>query len=893
MDERVHLEPAGPALTLSAAAQGATRRAGHGLNKDLFHREEIEQSIVERFLGVVARHPDQLAIVTERHVWTYRQLANVVDQIAGLIVDKCGPDRGRVALLFTHDAPMCAAMLATLRAGKAYVPLDPAYPAARLALIFGDSEPDALLAEELCIDQAREMLDGKSNLIVLDTHLIDPDQAATQSWPDVAPEEMAYVLYTSGSTGRPKGVMQSHRNVLHFICEYTRNLGISESDSMTMLSSYSFDAAVMSTYGALLNGATLHPRSVKASGFSSIGLWLQDQGITIYHSTPTVFRLFMSGAHELTSFPKVRVVVLGGEPVTRSDVEVFNRHFVAGSALVNGLGPTESTVTLQNFIAHGHEQTTGLVSVGTPIGATEVLLLDEHGVPADSEGELAFSSEHLALGYWRRPDQDEKAFQRHATDPLRRIYRTGDLARRDASGCHYFIGRKDLQVKINGVRIELEEVECAVERLSGVRQCVALAQTDLRGQNLIAAYVLRLPDSQPLSALREALRQSLPDSMIPHRFIEVESFPLTPSNKVDRLALGDLHPIDVQAAQSPGALANDEFEEKLTALWFELLGQVPSGHDADFFQCGGDSLTAVQLVDGIEHLTGRRVELGDVFTKRTFAAIAELARSCAGEAPERAGTVVPLTRHAANRGEHLFCICGIQLYQPLADAIGEPVNVSGLFLAVEDEILRGKRVPPLKEIASMYLDVMLEYQPAGPFRLAGVSFGGMLAFEIARQLRERHHEVVFLGIFDTILPQTIGPFRRLRGHIALALRHGPGEILKRLRCKFIRPNRQEALGNLTGLSRDELALERGEIYSIALEAYRTNMPDYAGDTFFYRARERSGFERACFPLHCNWPSYVSGRFLAREVGGGHVTMLEQPFVGDLAALVASDMRLPS
>ena len=190
----------------------------------------------------------------------------------------------------------------------------------------------------------------------------------------------------------------------------------------------------------------------------------------------------------------------------------------------------------------------------------------------------------------------------------------------------------------------------------------------------------------------------------------------------------------------------------------------------------------------------------------------------------------------------------------------------------------------------MYLDVMLEHQPTGPFRLAGVSFGGMLAFEIARQLRDRHHEVVFLGIFDTILPQTIGRFRRVRAHLALALTRGPGESLKRLGRKLIRTKRENASNNLTALSRDELALERGEIYSVALNAYRKNMPAYAGDTFFYRARERSEFERACFPLHCNWPSYVSGLFTAREVGGGHITMLEQPFVAGLACLVASDMR---
>ena len=847
-------------------------------NTGLFPRSEIEQSIVSRFHSQVALHRDRIAIRSPNYVWTYGQLANVVNQFAELIQSRFGAGDGRIALLFPHDAPMCAAMLAVLQTGRTYVPLDPAYPAARLQMIYQDSAPDALFADAQCIDLAHDMLADRSGLLITNTQELDPDRQITRDWPEISPGALAYLLYTSGSTGRPKGVIQCHRNVLHFICEYTRNLGITQNDTLTLLSSYAFDAAVMAIYGALLNGATLCPLSVKTTGFAAIGPWLNNEKITIYHSTPTVYRAFLRAQPAAMRFKTVRLVVLGGEAVSRSDLEMFNQRFNPATILINGLGPTESTVTLQNFIRHGQPLPDGPVSVGTPVGHTDVLLLDEHGAMAEDAGELALCSDHLAVGYWRRPDQDAKAFHSHPLDMARRLYRTGDLARRGPGGEFYYLGRKDLQVKINGVRIELEEIEYAVERLPGIRQCVASALKDAADQTILVAYVLPLQKDYPVDTLRDSLRATLPDTLIPHRFVLVTELPLTPTNKVDRKALEALHPVVLPSSISaPLFEPEDNVEATVMMLWHDILGAPPSDRSADFYAAGADSLKTMRLADGIEQSLEWRVDLGRLFSARTFSEITAAVRKDQAQG-DGIGDIVALTRHAGNGGERLYCICGIQLYRGLAEAIGSPVETSGVFLRIEAGFLRGEPVPPLETLAAMYRDAILAEQPSGAIRLAGVSFGGMLAYEIARQLRAANREVAYLGIFDTALPQTIGTVSRLAAHSRLLLKHGPNHFLKRFA--------KEANHN----SDDDMpAPERGDIYSASLDSYRKSMPSYDGDAYFYRASDRGEFEKLGTPLDYNWGRYVKGTLTVREVAGGHVSLLGRPYVTGLGQTVRADM----
>ena len=387
---------------------------------------------------------------------------------------------------------------------------------------------------------------------------IDDEKPETASiaLPSVAPDRLAYILYTSGSTGEPKGVMQNHRNVLHFIRVYTNNLHLNAGDRLTLLSSYCFDASVMDIYGALLNGATLYPIDLKQDGLAGLAQQITDQQITVFHSTPTVYRYFLGalseppsvsagpGALQRYRFPKVRLVVLGGEKVVKSDVELYQQHFADHCLFVNGLGPTEATVTLQNFIDKQTRLAGDSVPVGLPVDDTEVLLLNKAGKPSEVSGEIAIKSAHVALGYWRNVEATSRAFSTNGSGPEVRIYRTGDMGRRLPDGSIKFEGRKDYQIKIRGFRVELGEIEATLGQHPLVREGVVVAKDNETGDARLVAYVVPHDNAfiTPLplgglvrelwasssflnpsqggdktAELRDFLKHKLPDYMIPVR----------------------------------------------------------------------------------------------------------------------------------------------------------------------------------------------------------------------------------------------------------------------------------------------------------------------------------------------------------------------------------------
>jgi len=374
-----------------------------------FSRSDIEQSITNRFEAQVKKYSANIAVKSRAHAWSYKELNERANRMARSVLAASGPAEERVALLFAHDAPMIAGMLGVLKAGKTYVPLDPSYPVERLSQLLGDAQATTLLTNEENLELARKL----TGVRVLNVDTLDSSIPSGDLNLRIDPSSLAYILYTSGSTGRPKGVMQNHRNVLHFIRAYTNNLHVDAGDRLTLFSSYCFDAAVMDIYGALLNGATLYPLDIKEDGFGGLCETLSEQGITIYHSTPTVYRYFVNEMQGRGQLPGLRLVVLGGEEVTPSDVELYQNNFADDCLLVNGLGPTESTVSLQYFINKQTAISGTRVPVGYPVDATEVSLISNAGKRTEMYGEIAIKSEHVALGYWRNAKTTDAVFSRN------------------------------------------------------------------------------------------------------------------------------------------------------------------------------------------------------------------------------------------------------------------------------------------------------------------------------------------------------------------------------------------------------------------------------------------------------------------------------------------------
>jgi amino acid adenylation domain-containing protein len=581
----------------------------------------LPATIPDRFTAVARARPDALALQGARHAFTYGALLAEARAIAGALA--AHPDAARVALLGEHDAPIAAAALGVLFAGRAYVQLDPSHPPARLAQILADAEVSAIL-----VDAQHHAL-GASIVGSIPLAAWRGEGAL----PAIEPSSVAYLLYTSGSTGHPKGVVQSHENLVHHVETYARSLGLGPDDRLSLLPSLASDAGLMDLFGALLSGASAHLWDLRRAGFAGLDAWLREREISVIHATPTVFRQLVAepGAAHL---PLVRRVVLGGEIVRAADLAAFRGGFAPDAVLVNGLGLTESTLALQAFFSAADPIVEDPVPVGRPVAATEARILDEHGHESTAdEGELAICSRHLALGYARRPDLTAAAFR---ADPgsSARIYRTGDRVRRLADGRFVFLGRADFQIKVRGHRVELGEIEAQLAADPAVAAAVVSAREDPSGETMLVAHVLprerSTVDPAPILA---RLRALLPVPMVPARLAIVASFPLTPGGKIDRLALRT-----AAIPAPPASLGEDPrgpTEARIAALFRSLLGVDVVARDSDFFALGGHSLLAARLVARLRAEDGIDLPLVAIFEAPTVAA---LARSIEAElaAPLRA-----------------------------------------------------------------------------------------------------------------------------------------------------------------------------------------------------------------------------------------------------------------
>lgn len=586
-----------------------------------FSKEDSRVSIPDRFEKIVKQFPDAIAVRSVRDEWTYAELNQRANSIAMELLAACGAGEQRVGLLLGHDLPMTACILGVLKAGKTYVPLDLQHPEERLAYILRHAEAGALIADSSHETLATSLAAGTGAKLVLLDHI--KQEPAENPGVDVRPEAIAYLLYTSGSTGTPKGVSQLQCNVLAHIRAYTNSLHIHPGDRLSLLPSYGFDAAVMDIFGALLNGATLCIHDVRATGPDGVAEWMVSEEISIYHSTPTLFRHVAGGLTDGKSFPKVRLVVLGGENVIREDLDLYRRHFVAESIFVNGYGPTESTVTLQCFLNAGSDANGAVIPIGDPVEDTEVLLLNKDGDEGQVYGEIAIRSRQLADGYWREPEMTAACFSIDKQNDGCRIYRTGDLGRLLNNGMIAYAGRRDFQVKIRGQRVEPGEIEAVLAAEPDIAEAAVVADgtnpAELRLIGFVVANPMMNPD--PID-LRRRLGKRLPASMIPESIVILDRFPLTASGKVDRKSL-PISAATVESSEKSYVAPRTQIEELLAEIWADVLGRKTIGIHDNFFDLGGHSLLAARLSSRISRALSAEVSLGRVFRFPSIAALAE------------------------------------------------------------------------------------------------------------------------------------------------------------------------------------------------------------------------------------------------------------------------------
>ncbi len=565
-------------------------------------------NLVEAFLDVAGRNARRPAVHDGIHRWNYAELRDRALGLAATVGDGAGR---RVGVLARHDAYAVSAIVGTLCAGAAYVPLDPRWPLARLSAITDDAGLEMIMVDPALDELRSRLAAARPGLGWIDvTEPADPCPVRP-----IDQDALAYLIYTSGTTGRPKGVMQSHDHVLGNALTYASSIGLSGDDQVSLLPGLGTDAGVMDLFGALLTGACLHPIDLQPGGPSSVTFeelpeLITDRSITVLHSTPSVFRQLVAelDRHDQRpppgSLAAVRAVVLGGEPAVRTDLESFQRHTPADAVLVNGYGPTESTVALQFFADHRTALVGEALPLGTPVAGMTVSVQASDGTatPTGEVGELVLNGSRLALGYWHQPDDTARAFAGGH-------YRSGDLVRVRADGALVFAGRNDDQLKIRGYRIEPSEIEAALRRQTGVLAAAVTAGDQLTG-HLVVAPGSQLSPSQ----LRRSLRRALPDAMVPARFVAVDRLPLTTSGKVDRHALAGL--LSRPIRERPGTAPRRSAAEQVVAdIWAEVLDADESeiGSADTFFDFGGHSLLLTQVAARLADRLRVRVPLRALF----------------------------------------------------------------------------------------------------------------------------------------------------------------------------------------------------------------------------------------------------------------------------------------
>ncbi|HEV2733815.1 MAG TPA: amino acid adenylation domain-containing protein, partial [Longimicrobiaceae bacterium] len=719
-------EPDRPACTLPLLDDAGRRRLLDEPNRTA-RPYPRDASLAELFAARVSATPGAVALEHGDERVTYAELDARAGRLARRLAAAGVQPGDRVGLLMERSTALVAAMLGTLRAGAAYVPLDPTHPADRLRAVLEDAGVRVLLA-------AGETPPGLAGAVrVLDAGR-DADASAEREGPAPAVppggDGLAYVIYTSGSTGTSKGVMVPHRAVARLVLEndFAR---LGPGDAVAHAANPAFDAATWEVWGALLNGARLVilDRDVVLSP-ARLERELAARGVSALFLTTSVFNLVAREAP--AAFAPLRHVVLGGEAADPHAVRAVLR---AGppERLVNGYGPTEAAVFATWHRVDSLADDAPSVPIGRPLDNTRAYVLDPHlePVPPGVPGELYVGGDAVAWGYLGRPDLAAERFvpDPFGADPGGRLYRTGDHVRWLATGELEYLGRLDGQVKIRGFRIEPAEIEAALAAHPAVGEAVVVVRED-GGEKRLAAYVVAARGTAPAAAeLREHLARRLPAYMVPATVTLLDAIPVTSSGKADRRAL----PAPGAHTSAAGFTApRDMLEHQVVAIWQELLGAGQVGIHDDFFERGGHSLLAVRMLSRVEERFGRRVPLAALFTGATVAGLAEALRRewPAGEAdavvtlnPE--GTRPPLFfLHGDVGGGGLYGL-------PLARFLGadQPLH---LLPPLRPEA--GGTGPGIREMAHRQVEVIRGVRPAGPYQLGGYCNGGLVAFEVARLL---------------------------------------------------------------------------------------------------------------------------------------------------------------
>ncbi|MGL4308871.1 MAG: amino acid adenylation domain-containing protein [Paracoccaceae bacterium] len=901
--ERLIAEPAKPLGDLPMLAGAAAAELRDFANPAPVPVPEV--AVHKLFEQRVAISPDATALVLHEGYGTaagnvsFGALDARANRIANALIAR-GVSRGDlVGVALERGQDMLAAIIAICKTGAGYLPLDPAFPADRIAYMLDDSKARFVIAT----DDTRALA---GNVPVLDpVKDLSSDTRAPSI--DVSPDDRAYVLYTSGSTGKPKGVEIGHRAFVNFLTSMLREPGLSETDKLLAVTTLSFDIAGLELWGPLLAGGTVVlARRDDAVDPEALVRLLSGQGITVMQATPSTWRMLLDAGWSGSARIKA---LCGGEALP---LDLAQRLSMRVASLWNMYGPTETTVwsTVARI-----DRTATSVPVGLPIANTEIVVLDARmqPVPPGVAGELYIGGMGLAKGYLGRPDLTAERFVDHPQQPGEHLYRTGDLARWMRQGDGYVLeclGRADNQIKLRGFRIEPEEIEARLQALPGVRQAAVVLREDQPGDQRLVACLVSDGGNQPDGPMLAAgLAADLPRYMIPTRFVWFDALPLTPNGKTDRGTLSKRPLQDVQDSGHRGALPVTATERELLEIWVRLLNVPEIGVEDDFFSLGGHSLMAVKLFGRIRRKFGVDLPISTLFAHPTIRSLARKVTVTQDAVPEAhyAGTpedspwdttVIIHPGPAQSTVPALFIVGGVGGNVNNLVDLGKELGRYRKVVGLQTRGVLGHRMHETVEaMAADHLVNIRNHQPTGPYHIAGYSAGALTAFEMARQLEAAGEDVAYVGILDMSAPGfEVGLVQPLRHKLAQEARalaeNGAGAFARRLlpRMREMLMTKSVVRVGAKFMPEKFRVIEMSRHFWGVADAYRPGKA--MSPLTLYLTEDESLMSqrmRAADP-EFGWRKLVGGTLTVRHIKSGHLNLLEGAAVQELAQLIETDMR---
>lgn len=856
----------------------------------------------------VERTPDAVAVTDDDESVTYRELNARANRMAAVLQQQGAGPNVLVGICMDRSVNMVAALLAIVKAGAGYLPLDPYFPVQRLRHMMEDSGSSLLVTERRL----------RSTLPLFEGRVVCVEEALSFGRPDanvhspVTPEDLAYVIYTSGSTGKPKGVQIRRRSLINLLWSMRAWLRFSNADQLLAVTTLSFDIAAVDTWLPLLVGAQIVLASREAAGDgAALSALMERHDITFLQATPVTWQLLLDTGWLGRSTLQA---VSTGEALPQ---QLAARLLSLVGRLWNLYGPTETTVWSTGQVI---ESAAEPVAIGRPVANTMCYIVDRYlqPVPIGITGELYIGGDGVSIGYLNRPELTNERFlpDPFCADPAARMYRTGDVARFRADGVIECLGRTDHQVKIRGFRIELGEIEARLAECEGTSQCVVVARQDEGREKRLVAYIVPKPGATlVLSRLRDDLRTSLPEYMIPSSFVVLKTLPMTPNGKIDRAGLPSPdggHLIATDSYRAP----RDTVEFALLAVWAEVLGLERVGIDDSFFDLGGDSLASVAVLSKVLALfPGTQPSLAQLLQAPT---VAQFAKVVGHAVPV---DIVVKVRDGKPGRAPFFCIPGaggnILSLRPLALEMPDDVP----FYCLQAKGLDGSTpFVTVEDTALYYADQIRRIQPSGPYHLGGGCYGGLVAFETARLLEAAGESVHLLALIDShnfaygrslplhkMLAANLRYYVKRIGYHMRELARMPGPQRRarlaanvRTALRVTRELAGLAVGtqgpqfpNLSAPPLDaddsELARILVRVTEASLQAARTFIPGpYRGSVVLFKARTQDAEIYEDETL--GWAPVALGGITAVEVEGDHETIFVAPRVRAVALGIAKALE---